>query len=59
MVEKERVSNYDPNKKQYIRQHDPEHVAKNRKQLVKESFNGFDDETVRRTNTQLRKNHKN
>ena len=47
MVEKERVSNYDPNKKQYIRQHDPEHVAKNRKQLVKESFNGFDDETVR------------
>ena len=47
MVEKERVSNYDPNKKQYIRQHDPEHVAKNRKQLVKESFNGYDDETVR------------
>ena len=47
VVEKERVSNYDPNKKQYIRQHDPEHVAKNRKQLVKESFNGFDDETVR------------
>ena len=47
VVEKERVSNYDPNKKQFIRQHDPEHVAKNRKQLVKESFNGFDDETVR------------
>ena len=47
VVEKERVSNYDPNKKQYIRQHDPEHVAKNRKQLVKESFNGYDDETVR------------
>ena len=47
VVEKERVSNYDPNKKQYIRQHDPEHVAKNRKQLVKESFNGFDDDTVR------------
>ncbi len=47
VMEKERVSNYDPNKKQYLRQHDPEHVAKNRKQLVKESFNGFDDETVR------------
>ena len=47
VVEKERVSNYDPNKKQYIRQHDPEHVAKNRKQLVKESFNGLDDDMVR------------
>ena len=46
-MEKERVSNYDPNKKQYIRQHDPEHVAKNRKQLVKESFNGLDDDMVR------------
>ncbi|MBQ9262787.1 MAG: translation initiation factor IF-2 [Clostridia bacterium] len=47
VVEKERVSNYDPNKKQYQRQHDPEHVAKNRKQLVKESFTGYDDETIR------------
>ena len=47
VVEKERVSNYDPNKKQYIRQHDPEHVAKNRKQLQKETFPGYDDETVR------------
>ena len=47
VVEKERVSNYDPNKKQYIRQHDPEHVAKNRKQLQKEAFPGYDDETVR------------
>ncbi|MDO5327806.1 MAG: translation initiation factor IF-2, partial [Clostridia bacterium] len=47
VVEKERVSNYDPNKKQYIRQHDPEHVAKNRKQLQKETFTGYDDETVR------------
>ena len=47
VVEKERVSNYDPNKKQYLRQHDPEHVAKNRKQLQKESFTGYDDETVR------------
>ncbi|MBR3904284.1 MAG: translation initiation factor IF-2 [Clostridia bacterium] len=47
VVEKERVSNYDPNKKQYLRQHDPEHVSKNRKQLQKESFTGYDDETVR------------
>ena len=47
IVEKERVSNYDPNKKQYLRQHDPEHVAKNRKQLQKEAFNGYDDETIR------------
>ncbi|MBQ8137338.1 MAG: translation initiation factor IF-2, partial [Clostridia bacterium] len=46
-VEKERVSNYDPNKKQYIRQHDPERVAKNRKQLVKETFIDYDDDTVR------------
>lgn len=46
-VEKERVSNYDPNKKQYIRQHDPERVAKNRKQLFKESFSGYDDDVVR------------
>ncbi len=48
VVEKERVSNYDPNKKQYLRQHDPEHVSKNRKQLQKEAFNGYgDDETIR------------
>ena len=46
-MEKERVSNYDPNKKQYQRQHDPEHVAKNRKQLQRESFNGLDDDMVR------------
>ena len=46
-VEKERVSNYDPNKKNYVRQHDPERVAKNRKQLARESFNGFDDDVVR------------
>ena len=47
VMEKERVSNYDPNKKQYIRQHDPEHVSKNRKQLEREHFNGYDDDTVR------------
>ena len=46
-AEKERVSNYDPNKKNYVRQHDPERVAKNRKQLSRESFNGLDDDVVR------------
>jgi translation initiation factor IF-2 len=46
-MEKERVSNYDPNKKQYIRQHDPERVAKNKKQLVKDTFIDYDDESVR------------
>ena len=46
-VEKERVSNYDPNKKLYMRQHDPERVARNRKQLVRENGIGFDDEVVR------------
>ena len=46
--EKERVSNYDPNKKNYIRQHDPEHVTRNRKQASKNSnFNGYDDEVIR------------
>ncbi|MDD3337040.1 MAG: translation initiation factor IF-2 [Eubacteriales bacterium] len=47
-VEKERVSNYDPNKKNYVRQHDPERVARNRKQLARESFSGgYDDDTMR------------
>ncbi len=47
VLEKERVSNYDPNKKQYIRQHDPERVAKNRKQLERENFVDYDDEMTR------------
>ncbi len=47
VVEKEKVSNYDPNKKNYIRQHDPERVAKTRKQMVKENFSGYDDDVVR------------
>ncbi len=47
-VEKERVSNYDPNKKNYVRQHDPEHVAKNRRQLAKSEAPSYnDDEYVR------------
>ena len=47
-MEKERVSNYDPNKKNYIRQHDPEHVSRNRKQASKNSgFSGYDDDVIR------------
>ncbi len=47
-VEKERVSNYDPNKKLRQRQHDPEHQpVKNRKQLARESGYGMDDDVVR------------
>ena len=48
-MEKERVSNYDPNKKNYVRQHDPEHVSKNRKQQARgnNTFNGYDDEVIR------------
>ena len=47
-MEKERVSNYDPNKKNYIRQHDPEHVARNRKQASKNSnYSGYDDDVIR------------
>ncbi len=46
-VEKERVSNYDPNKKNYVRQHDPERVVKSRKQMVKENFSGYDDDVIR------------
>ena len=47
-MEKERVSNYDPNKKNYIRQHDPEHVSRNRKQASKNSgYNGYDDDVIR------------
>lgn len=47
-IEKERVSNYDPNKKNYIRQHDPEHVSRNRKQASRNNnYNGYDDEVIR------------
>ena len=47
-VEKERVSNYDPNKKNYQRQHDPEqHASRNRKQEARKNFNGYDDEVIR------------
>ena len=46
-MEKERVSNYDPNKKNYVRQHDPEHISRNRKQEAKNNFNGYDDDVIR------------
>lgn len=46
-VEKERVSNYDPNKKNYVRQHDPERVTRNRKQEARNSFSGYDDDVIR------------
>ncbi len=48
-VEKERVSNYDPNKKNYVRQNDPERVVKNRKQQqnAKGIPYGMDDEFER------------
>lgn len=47
VVEKERVSNYDPNKKNYIRQHDPERVTRSKRNAVKNTFNGYDDDVVR------------
>ncbi len=47
VMEKERVSNYDPNKKNYVRQHDPERVVKSRRQMVKENFSGYDDDVIR------------
>ncbi len=44
-VEKERVSNYDPNKKNYVRQYDPERSTKNKKQLAREQrFSSYDDD---------------
>ena len=49
-VEKERVSNYDPNKKQYVRQVDPERNAnKNKRQQTRSAAPtvGMDDEVVR------------
>ncbi|MDO4484409.1 MAG: translation initiation factor IF-2, partial [Clostridia bacterium] len=47
VMEKERVSNYDPNKKNYVRQHDPEHQTRNRKQMAKNNFSGYDDDVIR------------
>ncbi|MEE1200854.1 MAG: translation initiation factor IF-2, partial [Christensenellales bacterium] len=48
-VEKERVSNYDPNKKQYVRQNDPERAANrnNRRRDNSNMMNGYDDEFMR------------
>ena len=46
-MEKDRVSNYDPNKKNYVRQHDPEHVTRNRKQMARNTFASLDEDVVR------------
>ncbi len=47
-VEKERVSNYDPNKKSYIRQYDPERSSnKARKSGVRETGIAVDDDVFR------------
>ena len=47
-VEKERVSNYDPNKKQYVRQNDPERAARTRRNNKGVNLSGgLDDEFVR------------
>ena len=49
-VEKERVSNYDPNKKQYVRQNDPERSSNRnagRRRDQSSMMGGYDDEFVR------------
>ena len=46
-VEKERVSNYDPNKKQYVRQNDPERAARTRRNKTVNISGGLDDDVVR------------
>ena len=46
-MEKKPSSNYDPNKKNYVRQHDPERVARNRKQLARDNYSGMDDDVIR------------
>ena len=48
-MEKDRVSNYDPNKKNYTRRPDPEHVSRQRKQSARKSQSQFrmDDDVVR------------
>ncbi len=48
-MEKERVSNYDPNKKNYVRQHDPERVTRNKKQEARNNNYGgnYDDDVIR------------
>ena len=53
-VGKERVSNYDPNKKNYVRQHDPEHVAKNRRQLARSEAPSYNDDDMVRSGKRKR-----
>ena len=47
LLGKERVSNYDPNKKNYNRQHDPERVSRNRRQQARKSAVMHDDYNIR------------
>ncbi|MGI6634344.1 MAG: translation initiation factor IF-2 [Christensenellales bacterium] len=47
IMEKERVSNYDPNKKNYNRQADPERVSRSKRQQARGGFSGYDDDVVR------------
>ncbi|NLO85433.1 MAG: translation initiation factor IF-2 [Clostridiales bacterium] len=57
-VEKERVSNYDPNKKSYLRQHDPERASRNRsRQNARSNFrNGaYEDDSFRNRKARNRK----
>ena len=46
-MEKERVSNYDPNKKQYVRQVDPERAGGKSRRQRDASMGGYDDDFVR------------
>ena len=43
VIEKDRVSNYDPNKKNYNRQHDPERVSRTKRQIARTGYGQFDD----------------
>ena len=48
VLEKERVSNYDPNKKNYTRQRDPEHVSRNkRQQMTRNNLHRMGDDVTR------------
>ena len=62
-VEKERVSNYDPNKKQYVRQNDPERSRASGRAAQKQrggasNLNNYDDEFVRNRKKQKKAQQK-
>lgn len=46
-MEKDRVSNYDPNKKNYVRNYDPERTTKNKRQAIRNKNTYMDDDVVR------------